>query len=360
MSTCFFKRLINWEDPNLSASFLTVGNLAVLFLTFSSDVSSWLLFLVIWGVFPLGLVARLGGFENQVTVRPAEDALANHYKEHVFGSVRNTHKLLVGGVYLIIVSELMAMFGIVGMIGIVGNAVLLGPLLWKKIKPHLNEVKRSVSVSKIRDSVGGKVGEVETKLVEVHPMALPGAVALVVFTLFYTVGEFVTSKSFVVGSLALVGYLVVIACVLVPEEGLQYFRRHLVPAPEKIDKTFHAVEANKWFNQIKAIVLWENYPKSIVAFVTLYTIYFGASFTGIIFVGAVAAASAAAYSNTPDSVKEKVNTKAGELKTQIMHLPAVQKAKSLIAGQKKNQKQDPIVEPLATERSEDVVESTTE
>ena len=57
---------MTWKDPNLSAAFLTAGNVAVMLLLLSGDAASWVLFGLVFGVLPLGLVARLSGFDQSV------------------------------------------------------------------------------------------------------------------------------------------------------------------------------------------------------------------------------------------------------------------------------------------------------
>ena len=71
MDKCFFTKLVTWRDPNLSAAFLTVGNVVVALLLASGDALSWLLFALVFGVLPLGLAARLTGYDQNLRRMPA-------------------------------------------------------------------------------------------------------------------------------------------------------------------------------------------------------------------------------------------------------------------------------------------------
>lgn len=330
-NSCFFKRLVTWEDPNLSASFLTVGNLAVAFLLFSANVSNWVLFLIVWGVFPLGLAARIGGFEKQLSFKSAESAIAHHYKGHI-AEKSSAQNIIILGVYLIIVAKLVSLFGVVMMMGIVGNAVLLGPMVVKQLREKLGQVRvHGVSMESMIQKTNEGLSYTSALLTSLHPMALPGAVGASVFLGVLLLGEFVTSQLFLVSCLSIAGYVVVLSVVLLPASVVASVRDRFIPSEKSVTSVMGSLEASKRMHEVTRLFLWENYPRSIAAFIAVYSVYVVSSLVGVVPVIALVVAIAATIANTPTAVIEKMQEKISDMKSLVLSHPVAQRIEALVS-----------------------------
>ena len=318
-SNCFFTKLITWKDPNLSAAFLTVGNAVVLLVLLAGDALSWLQFFIVYGVLPLGLVARLTGLDRSVQFSESSSAMArSYYEAHFYANLKGLGLVRLG-VYLLILAQLIAVFGVPLMVGIVGNAVMLVPLLWAQFGSVVVSTVKQIPIESVV-SVGKQVYAVGIDTVAgLGPLAPAAVAGAGTFFGILLGSQLLTADYMVVLAMRLVGYGIVVLFALLPVASVEKIVAQIVPSPARVESISRSFKVTEWAVAVKDVVLWENYPHSITAFVALYTIYFVSSFTGVGFLVAVGAGFVAAFHQAPMVYKEKV---AGKLDQVVKNVVA--------------------------------------
>ena len=332
MSTeCFFTKLITWKDPSLSAAFLTVGNAFVLLMLLSGDALSWLQFLVVYAVLPLGLVARLTGFDQSIRLTSSSSAkVRTYYESHCFSQLQGIGLVRLG-VYLVVVAQLVAMFGVPLMVGIVGNTVMLVPLIWSQFGPLMMSQAKNIPIEAIAGQAKSAYVSGLDFVASFGPLAASALGGVSTFLAVILLGHMLSSEFVLVFTLRLVGYGLVLVFALAPAGIADKAVAAVVPSPERVESSTRSIKVADYSSQIRNIVLWENYGHSITGFVAVYCFYFVSSFTGVTFLLALGAGVFVCFYLAPTVYKEKV---AGELdrmialvKTKMPSLPAAKPVK---------------------------------
>ena len=278
--TCFFKDLTSWKDPSLSAAFLTAGNLVVLVSMFAADPFAWVQFFIVYGLLPLGLVARLGGLD-----KPILSACTRNSHVHLGGC--DALNLMKIGIYCMFASRIVDWIGLPLLVGLVGNCVLLGPIVCKEFPARRLrswvEEGRYLGIEKIHQGI--------EFIYNLHVLA-----ASVFGGVFACVCVFVLSvliDSLIVNALAVIGYLLILCFGLFPQIG-GWLVAQLQPRISTVDMSL-----------VWDVILWENYSVSISVFVCMYAFYLVSSFVGAWTLVAVLTGSGVAVWLMPMAVKEK-------------------------------------------------------
>jgi hypothetical protein len=311
---CFFTNLITWKDPSLSAAFLTVGNAIVLLLLLSGDALSWLQFVIVYGVLPLGLVARLTGLDRSVRFSNAASAAKarNYYEVHVYSQIQGLG-LIRCGVFMILIGELVSYVGLPLMVGIVGNSVMLIPLVWEQYGRVAMDQARQIPLKKAADSVRDIYTVGFNTVESLGPLAPSAVGGLMVFMGFVVCAQLFSADSLLTWGLKTCGYIMVGLFALLPASISDKIIAVVVPHPEHVETATKSMNMNDWTSVVKDIVLWENYPQSITAFIVLYSFYFISSYTGASSLLALCAAVGVAFHLAPTVYKEKAVAEANKL-----------------------------------------------
>ena len=311
-SKCVFKKICLWEDANVSAAVLTAGNLFVLFLLNENPIA-WIQFGVIFGILPLGLAARVFGFD--ANVRDKFNLLGSRIillTPHNNGvgrkSMMEVADLIRVSVGMILASRMIAEFGLPLTIGIVGNLIMLVPLCWSSIKSHHSDEKIFASV---QTEVRQVMEAVENKLNRVHEMTLPILAGLLSFLTIVGFGR-IADKLFL-SVLSLCGYSILITAAIYPPE--QLIGGELMST--LISKTYLDKEMKKIGGIVSSIVFWNNFAHSVLTFVWLYGVYVVSAFTGLAFVVASLVALTVVFTLSPSVVREKMDAKLTALVTRL-------------------------------------------
>ena len=318
MSNCFFTNLITWRDPNLSAAFLTVGNAVVLLLLLSGDALSWLQFLIVYGVLPLGLVARLTGMDRMIRFSNSASAAKarNYYEVHVYSQIQGLG-LIRCGVFMILVAELVSYVGVPLMIGIVGNALMLIPLLWEQYGQIVIAQAKQIPVKQAIDSAKDVYTLGFNTIESFGPLAPSAVGGLVAFITVVVSAQVFTADCLLTWGLRTSGYIMVGLFSLLPASISERIIAVVVPHPERVETATKSMNVNDWTSMVKDVVLWENYPQSITAFICLYTFYFISSYTGVGSLLGLCAGVAVAYHLAPTVYKEKAAAEVNKVVKQV-------------------------------------------
>ena len=304
MEKCFFTKLVTWRDPNLSAAFLTVGNLVVALLLVSGDALSWLLFALVFGVLPLGLAARLSGYDANLRKLPATPLSDASSHSHLSGGVSSAG-LIRAGVLLVIAANLIAALGVPLAIGLAGNCVMLLPLAWIKYSPVLLAQLKQLPIEQLLKAAKALARTGTDFIGSFGPMApaVAGGIAATLAVLIWS--YLATSRLMLVTNMKLVGYSVILLVVLLPVSATERAIAAIVPSAATMEKVTETVKFKTIMGRVMDLVLWENYKQSVTAFAVLYGFYFVSSYIGVVLPVALATGSFVAFTLTPTTLKEK-------------------------------------------------------
>lgn len=287
MTNCCFTKLVTWKDPNLSAAVLTIGNAIVLLGLFATDPLAWAQFALVWGVLPLGLVVRVAGLEKYFGTRSIV-AVSQNVLHHV--ELSSSASLIKAAIYLLILSRFVDLVGFALALGIIGNALMIAPLVWELYAKSMVDHVSAFSLSPVKRTV--KEGYEKIASLGTFAPAIFGGLNTFIFILF--VSNLCSS---------LLGYLLSIA-----GYSLLLCGAFDINIEFESKMTFlKKFETSEYFEITRKIILWDNYPKSIATFVALYAFYFVAAFTGTGLLVAAIAGSAVAMHLVPSVLKEKAS-----------------------------------------------------
>lgn len=320
MKECFYTRLVEWKDPNLSAAFLTGGNALVLLLLVSGNALAWVQFFIVFCLIPLGFAARLAGLDKHLAelVRPGSphEQARSYYESHIYAHI-TAFGLLRLGVYLLVGSQLIARLGIPLMVGLVGNLVMISPLVYNK---YAHRVLVSIRVPRV-DVIAAWSKSVFTatadSIAAFGPMAPAIAGGLIVFILVIVLGHVASSTSILVANMKLAGYLAVMVCAFSPVDLIERFVRTITPTPATIEQYSQAVHADEWIRRVTELILWENYRASLLAFVSLYCFYYISWYVGVALPIALGCSGFVAFALTPGAIKEKALAEMSKVVNQV-------------------------------------------
>lgn len=305
-SKCVFKKICGWEDANVSAAVLTAGNLMVLFLLNENPVA-WLQFAIVFGLLPLGLAARVFGFDS--TLRGKMSSLgifAGHGKTREETKSADFIRIAIG---LIVAARMISAFGLPLTIGIIGNLAMLVPLVWSYI--DMKQVK--TTLENFKNEVGKVVELVAEKAHQVDAMLVPILVGLAFFMLIIGFGKIV--DTLFVALLGFAGYGILLAVAVAPESLTS---GHLGSRLEAASWTkMYEKEFNKVVTVVNSVVFWESFTRSVAAFLGLYGVYVVSSFTGLAFVVACLGGLTMTFSLSPEIVREKLEARLNALVSSV-------------------------------------------
>ena len=310
--SCFFTKLVTWKDPNLSAAFLTAGNLVVLLLLLSGNAISWALFGIVFGVLPLGLVARLTGSEKNVrrslSPRPSSTdgttSGPSYYETHIVSQLTPVGLIRLG-VYLVLASRLIEVVGIAGSILLVGNALMLLPLGYIKYSPIVAAQIRMIHLDKLLSLVRDILGTVVETIASFGPIAPAVAGGLLAFLLVVISSYLATSTALLVANLSLAGYAIIVVFSVVPLSMIEKAVGAIIPSPAIIERLTERVQLSTATKRVTDLVLWDNYKNSVIAFASMYGFYFVSKFIGVMIPVALGIGLFVAFTLTPTTLKEK-------------------------------------------------------
>jgi hypothetical protein len=311
MTNCFFANLVTWKDPNLSAAFLTAGNLGVLILLLSGDAASWVLFALVFGVLPIGLIARLTGLDQQVrsylTRAPADQdkSTPSYYESHIVSQLTSIGLIRVG-VYFVILARLFDMVGVAGTIWVVGNTVMLVPmLLWRFGPVAVEELQSRVNIGGLSKMVSSSVHSGLDTIASFGPMAPAVSGGILAFLAVIIASYLATSSTLLVANMTLIGYGLILTFALLPLSVVERSVTALVPSASAIETMSDRVQLTSVCKRITDLVMWNNYKNSVIAFASLYVFYFISKFVGVVIPLALGTGCFAAFTLTPTTLKEK-------------------------------------------------------
>ena len=326
MTSCFFTKLVTWKDPNLSAAFLTAGNLAVVLLLLSGDAASWVLFGLVFGVLPLGLVARLSGFDQTVRdmlVRSpspagsAQQQSQSYFESHILSQLTSIGLIRLG-VYFVVLARLFDVLGVPGTIWIVGNAAMLIPLALTRYGPIVvKEVRDRIQIEKTVSLVKSTARSVSTTIGSFGPMAPAVSGGLVSFLAVIVASYLATSSTLLVANMTLAGYVLILLFSILPLRVVEKTLASLVPSSETVQSVSERVKLSLISNRALDLVLWENYKNSVVAFSCLYVFYFISKFVGVVVPVALGTGLFVAFTLTPTTLKEKAFAEIDKTMTKV-------------------------------------------
>lgn len=321
MKECFYSKLITWKDPNLSAAFLTGGNVLVFLLLVSGNaLAAWIQFVVVFGLIPLGFVARLAGFDKQLSelARPGtpHEKARSYYESH-FHSQLTGFGILKIGVYLIVSAKLVSKLGIPLMIGLVGNACMLTPLLWEKHGLTLMTSFQKLPVNKVVKWIETASNSGIDAIAAFGPMAPAITGGVMVFFAVIIASKLAASTALLVANMKFIGYLMVLTCAFAPAEIIEKTVLSISPSPATVERFSKAAHADEWIKRATELVLWENYQASLSAFLFLYLFYYISSFVGIALPIALGAAAFVSFTLTPSVLKEKALAEVDKMVKQV-------------------------------------------
>jgi len=334
---CVFKKICSWEDANVSAAVLTAGNLFVLFLLNENPIA-WIQFGIIFGLLPLGLAARVFGFDTQLRNR-LSGLSGGMFMSHGKGKdVKDSSDLIRVSVAMIVSSRMISQFGLPLTIGIVGNTVMLVPLIWSYVDMDQLKMVMTNGRKQLEDT-GKSLGDM---MHGIHEMMVPIVGGLMTFIVIVGVGKAV--DTIFVTMLGLVGYGLLFAIAAVPETVMS---GRLVSGMGKSSMTIvYGPEMKRFGSIVNSIVFWESFTRSVAAFLGLYGVYVVSSFTGLAFVVGSLGGLTVTFATSPSIVREKLEAKLTFLVTQV-------EAKMSSVLTKKTAEEES--KPLATESDETVV-----
>lgn len=310
MANCFFTKLVTWKDPNLSAAFLTAGNLGVLLLLLTGNALSWALFALVFGVLPLGLIARLTGADLNVrkslSRRPSTDegSVPSYYETHVVSQLTPVGLIRLG-VYLVLASRLIELVGIAGALLLVGNVAMLLPLAYIKYSPIIAAQIRLIHLDKLLELVRSTIGSFVETIASFGPMAPAVAGGLLTFLSAIIASYLATSSALLVANLRLTGYIVILVFSIVPIALIEKSVSAIIPSASVVDKITERVQLSTATKRVTDLVLWENYKNSVIAFASVYGFYYVSKYIGVMIPAALAMGLFVAYTLTPSTLKEK-------------------------------------------------------
>jgi hypothetical protein len=313
MTNCFFTKLVTWKDPNLSAAFLTAGNVAVILLVLSGDAASWVLFGLVFGVLPLGLVARLSGFDRTVRDTLARSPTpvgspsdqSSYFESHILSQLTSIGLIRLG-VYFVVLARLFDVLGVAGTIWIVGNTAMLIPLALTRYGAIVvKEVRNRIQIEKTLIIVKSTARSVSATIGSFGPMAPAVSGGLVSFLAVIIASYLATSSTLLVANMTLIGYCLILLFSILPLSVVEKTLASLVPSSETIQTVSERVKLSLVSNRALDLVLWDNYKNSVVAFSCLYVFYFISKYVGVVVPVALGTGLFAAFTLTPTILKEK-------------------------------------------------------
>jgi hypothetical protein len=300
-----------WKDPNLSAAFLTTGNLVVLLLVLSGNALSWVLFALVFGVLPLGLAARLTGadksFRESLTSSSGPSSgssTPSYYETHVLSQL-TTVGLIRLGVYLVILANIVGFWGIPASLLLIGNAAMLLPLGYMRYQPIVMQQIKIVRLDKVAGLIKGSLESLFNTIAAFGPMAPAVFGGLLAFIGVIISSYVATSTALLVGNMRLAGYAIILTFAVVPPSLVEKTVTAFVPSPAVVEKIIDRVQLNAAVRRVSDLILWENYKNSVLAFASLYGFYFVSKFIGVIVPVALGTGLFVAFTLTPSTLKEK-------------------------------------------------------
>jgi hypothetical protein len=320
--SCWGKRLMKWEDPNTSAAVLTIGNILMLLLL-NDDPIAWLQFMIVFGVLPIGLVARVSGMDTRIREQLKFGNIAKYVSNHTAVGGRESpvpgdspadkgNFLIRFAVYMVIISEMVCVFGLILTIGVIGNACMLIPLIWKTLMADY--VKR-IPLDHFQGRYIWKI--FVEKLYSIDPLAVPMVAGLTVFIATIIAGRI--AESVVIVALRVMGYILVVLFALVPIETIERVAGDMIG---KISSNMIIIRdvTDQVTGWIEGIIFWDNYTVSLTALGFLYVTYLVSAFTGLTFVVGAVSGVATVHILLPGPVKEKVQGNVAHVLSQVKGL----------------------------------------
>lgn len=322
MDKCFFTKLVTWRDPNLSAAFLTVGNVVVALLLASGDALSWLLFALVFGVLPLGLAARLTGYDQNLRRMPATPLGETVAHSHLCNQM-SPAGLIRAGVLLVVAANLVSVLGVPLAIGVAGNGVMLLPLAWRMYSPLVINKVKQLPVDQVVGLVKATVQQGTDFVGSFGPMApaVAGGLAATIAVLIWS--YLATSRLMLVANMKLIGYAIILLVALLPVSVTERAAKALIPSEATMARINETVRFKTIVGRATDLVLWDNYKQSITAFAILYGFYFVSSYIGVVFPLALTAGSFVAFTLTPTTLKEKAFAEVDKAFQQVRQSVAV-------------------------------------
>ena len=339
LTKCVFKKICSWEDANVSAAVLTAGNLFVLFLLNENPIA-WIQFCLIFGLLPLGLAARVFGFDSQIRER-VSGISGSMFVSHGTRNKITASEVIRMSVGMICAARMISVFGFPLTLGIVGNLVMLVPLVWSYVDTE--------QITATSETVKKSAQESTKMLVDilhgVHEMLMPVIAGLLTFITIVGIGK--VSDSIFVALLSLVGYTFLLGIAIAPETVTSGRIVSLIgssPMTKVYEPTLRKVGY-----MVTSLVFWESFTHSVAAFLGLYAVYVISAFTGLAFVVALVGGLTVTFAASPSVVREKFEAELVAIVTGI-------EAKISSFMSKKNEKEAEEVKPtISSESDENVV-----